>query len=109
MREESAIALSLDSPRKVGASGRGNRQENEWFGDREREVSPSLKKGRKNQQAEVHYLSSDEGQGSQSKRRRGPNDQTATPVSKKPKRISGSISGVERVYPSHIFPHFHLY
>lgn len=104
LREETAIASSLDSPRKAGASGRGNRQENEWFGDREREASPSLRKGRKNQQPEIHFLSSDEGPGSQSKKRRGPNDQMATPVSKKSKRIPNFISETERVYLSHIFP-----
>ncbi|KAL0640425.1 hypothetical protein Q9L58_000393 [Maublancomyces gigas] len=89
MRDENTIALSLDSPRKAGASGRGNRRENEWFGDREREASPSLRKGRRNQQPEIHLLSSDEGPGSQSKRRRGTNDQMATPVSKRSKRTPG--------------------
>lgn len=101
MRDENTIALSLDSPRKAGASGRGNRRENEWFGDRERETSPSLRKGRRNQQPEIHLLSSDEGPGSQSKRRRGTNDQMATPVSKRSKRTPGEN---ECVYPSHLFP-----
>lgn len=99
LEEENKIASQLELPRTIAVVG--NRQENEWFGDRDREESPSLRKGRKSQRVEV--LSSDEGPSSQPKRRRGTNESTAMSASKKSKKTPGSMSGDDGVYSSQPF------
>lgn len=98
LAEENAAAAKLESPRKI-------RQTDEWFGDRDRESSPSLRKGRKSQQVEVHPLSSDEGPAPQSRKRHGPNELTS--ALKKMKKTPGSPRD-EGVYSSNIFlaPYF---
>lgn len=99
--EEEQFAAQLGSPRKIGASGRANKRAgdgDEWFGDRDRETSPSLRKARKGQQGvEVHTLSSDEGGGAgpQSKRRRHANELVTASTPKKSKRVVNSMIGPE--------------
>lgn len=90
LSDEVAVAAKLESPRKV-------RQVDEWFGDRDREASPSLRKGRKPQPAEIHPLSSDEGLNHQSRKRRGPNG-SATPIPKKPRKALGSAAAAVKIH-----------
>lgn len=106
--EETNVASQLGSPRRIGV-GRGNKQGDEWFGDRERDASPSLRKGRNNQQVEVHSLSSDDEPGTQSKKRRGASELVTTPISKKSKRMVGTMigGGGDGMYSSNI-PCFHF-
>lgn len=96
LKEENELAALLESPRSKATPGRINRRggDGEWFGDRDREVSPTLRKGRKHQQGiEVHTLSSDEENGPllHPKKRRGANEPTANP--KKTKRILDNSMG----------------
>lgn len=110
-KEEVDFAEQLETPRKQGTARRTNRRAGEggeWFGDREREVSPSLR-GAGKRGVEVHTLSSDEENvtGVQSKKRRGANEMM-TPTSKKSKRMANVAigTGSEGMYSSDTFCFF---